>query len=121
MASLLNLSHDPDNIRVGGDAFTLYCTHAGYKAAGTAGVSYRQILDLADLNQAAICIPPGNSGQPGSAHYGDNVAKWLDCTYHPLFVDARDIEANKEAELVLVRSGGGGGSGGASGTTTSRL
>jgi penicillin amidase len=105
MARLLNLSHAPDEIPAGGDAFTLYCTHAGYRAAGTAGVSYRQILDLADLNEAQICIPPGNSGQPGSVHYGDNIGRWLDCEYHPLFIEGKDIESHKEAELVLIRAG----------------
>ena len=48
-----------------------------------------------------IVIPPGNSGQPGSPHYADNVERWRNVEYHPLFVDWQDIEANAESELNL--------------------
>ena len=70
-------------------------------ATGTHGVSYRQILDLGDLNAARIVIPPGNSGQPGSPHYQDNLERWRTMEYHPLFVEWDDIRANAEAELEL--------------------
>ena len=46
-------------------------------------------------------MPPGNSGQPGSTHYGDNVARWLALEYHPLHVQWDDIRANAEAEMTL--------------------
>ena len=64
-------------------------------------MSFRQSYDLRDLNTARICIPPGNSGQPGSAHYGDNIERWRDVEYHPLYVDWDDIDANAEATLTL--------------------
>ena len=97
LAELLNL---PD-VEIGGDASTIFNTATPAGITGAHGVSYRQIFDLSDLNAARICIPPGNSGQPGSPHYGDNVDRWRDVDYHPLFVEWADIEANAEAELRL--------------------
>ncbi|MFQ5380279.1 MAG: penicillin acylase family protein [Dehalococcoidia bacterium] len=97
LAPLLNIPPVP----VGGDGNTPF--NASYEHDGrvSAGVSYRQLFDLADLNAARICVPPGNSGQPGSPHYADNVERWRNVEYHPLFVDWDDIEANTEAHLRL--------------------
>jgi penicillin amidase len=97
LAPALNLS----NVPVGGDGATLWATQARYGRGSDHGVSYRQIFDLSDLNAARILIPPGNSGQPGSPHYGDNVERWRDLQYHPLYVSWADIEANAEGTLLL--------------------
>lgn len=97
LAELLNL---PD-VEIGGDATTVFNTATPSGITAAAGASFRQIYDLADLNAARICIPPGNSGQPGSPHYRDNVERWRDVEYHPLFIEWADIEANAEGELRL--------------------
>jgi len=97
LASLLNLPPVP----VGGDATTPFNSAAERDGSVAIGVSYRQVLDMADLNGARICIPPGNSGQPGSPHYADNVERWRNVEYHPLFIEWPDIEANGEARLRL--------------------
>lgn len=89
------------NTEVGGDGATLWATQARYGRGSDHGVSYRQILDLRDLNAARIVIPPGNSGQPGSPHYADNLERWRTLQYHPLFTAWPDIEANAESELRL--------------------
>lgn len=104
-----NLGRDPElrdlfnlpDTEVGGDGMTVFNTQTEYGITSSSGVSFRQIYDLGDLNAARICIPPGNSGQPGSPHYGDNVERWLRLDYHPLYIDWTDIEANAEAELQL--------------------
>jgi penicillin amidase len=98
LAPIFNLPDTP----VGGDGATLWATQARYGRGSDHGVSYRQIFDLRDLNAARILIPPGNSGQPGSPHYGDNVARWLSLDYHPLYIDWRDIAANATGELQLI-------------------
>jgi penicillin amidase len=98
LADALNLPP----VGVGGDGTTPFATTSDSDATVMAGVSYRQILDLADLNGAQICIPPGNSGQPGSPHYADNIDRWRTVEYHPLFIDWGDIEANAEARQELV-------------------
>jgi len=95
--AIFNLPDTP----VGGDGATLWATQARYGRGSDHGVSYRQIFDLSDLSAGRIVIPPGNSGQPGSPHYGDNVARWLVLEYHPLAVEWAEIEANAEAELKL--------------------
>ncbi len=110
MAWSHNLGRDPKlreifdlpATEVGGDGNTVFNTAAAYGAHAAAGVSYRQIFDLSDLNAARICIPPGNSGQPASPHYADNIERWREVEYHPLLVSWPDIEANAEAELRLV-------------------
>ncbi|MGI8553341.1 MAG: penicillin acylase family protein [Dehalococcoidia bacterium] len=104
-----NLGRDPElgtifnlpDSEVGGDGATLWATQARYGRGSDHGVSYRQIFDLADLNAARILIPPGNSGQPGSPHYGDNRERWRTLAYHPLYINWPEIEANAEAELRL--------------------
>ena len=109
-----NLGRDPEHaetlnageVPVGGHADTVFSTMVEHGAVSTHGVSYRQVIDLAEVNAMQICIPPGNSGQPGSPHYADNLERWRTVEYHPLFVDWSDIEANAEARLELVRSEG---------------
>ncbi|MDP6605636.1 MAG: penicillin acylase family protein [Dehalococcoidia bacterium] len=104
-----NLGRDPEladavnlpDVPIGGDSSTPFATSTRAGVTGNSGVSFRQILDLSDLNAARICIPPGNSGQPGSPHYADNLDRWRDVDYHPLFVEWEDIEANAEGELRL--------------------
>ncbi|MBI5948681.1 MAG: penicillin acylase family protein [Chloroflexi bacterium] len=100
LAPILNLAPMP----VGGDGNSPFNTYAERDGKVAVGVSYRQVFDLADLNAARICVPPGNSGQPGSPHYADNVDRWRQVEYHPLFINWDDIEANAEARLVLSAS-----------------
>jgi penicillin amidase len=88
-------------IGAGGDGTTPFATTSDFDGSVIAGVSYRQVFDLSDLNAAQICIPPGNSGQPGSPHYSDNTDRWRDVEYHPLYIDWGDIAANSEATLTL--------------------
>jgi len=104
-----NLGRDPklkptfdlEPVPMSGDRHTVWNASTPLGATGMLGVTYRQILDVGDLNAAQIVIPPGNSGQPGSPHYADNLQRWVNVEYHPLFVEWADIEANAEAELQL--------------------
>jgi penicillin amidase len=100
-AATLNVGEIP----VGGHGDTVFCTMVQDGTASTHGVSYRQVIDLADVNAMRICIPPGNSGQPGSPHYADNIERWRTVDYHPLHVGWADIEANAEATLQLTPRG----------------
>lgn len=88
-------------IGVGGDGTTPFATTSDFDGSVLAGVSYRQIFDLSNLNAAQICIPPGNVGQPSSPHYADNTERWRDVEYHPLYIEWDDINANAEATLTL--------------------
>ena len=97
LAKVFNLPDTP----VGGDGATVWATQARYGKGSDHGVSYRQIIDMRDPNSMQIVIPPGNSGQPGSPHFADNVQRWLNVEYHPLYVNWADIEANAEGTLEL--------------------
>jgi penicillin amidase len=97
----LKSTFDLEPLQMDGGRNTVRNAGTPLGATGMHGVSYRQILDLGDLNAGRIVIPPGNSGQPGSPHYSDNVQRWLGMEYHPMFVEWSDIEANAEAELRL--------------------
>jgi penicillin amidase len=98
LAALLN----PAAVPVGGDGTSPLNTVSDERGDVPQTVSYRQVFDMADLNAARIVIPPGNSGQPGSPHYADNLERWRNVEYHPLYIDWGDIEANTEARLTLV-------------------
>ncbi len=75
--------------------------------ANVSAVSYRQIVDLADLNRSVAVIPGGQSGQPGNRHYSDLLQRWRRGDYHPLLFDRRAIEAHAEATLVLMPGSAG--------------
>ena len=106
-ADLFNLTGTSTvpHLPLGGDGNTTCCLVGDYKAAGTHGVSYRQLFDLSDLNAAEIVIPPGNSGRVGSPHAADNLERWKSVDYHPLFVEWSDIEVHKHAETALTPQG----------------
>ncbi|MBM3958874.1 MAG: penicillin acylase family protein [SAR202 cluster bacterium] len=46
--------------------------------------SYRQIIDLADLEKSVSIHAPGQSGQIGNRHYDDLVRPWLANEYHAM-------------------------------------
>jgi len=64
-------------------------------------VSYRQIIDLDDLSTSWAVNSTGASGQPGSRHYGDQIAFWRGFRLHPVLFNKRDIRKNAEGTLVL--------------------
>ena len=104
-----NLGRDPEGaalfnvgeIETGGDDHTPNNASSIYGRPGDHGTSFRQIFDLQNLNGARVCIPPGNSGRPGSPHYMDHLERWRDVEYFPLYVEWEDIEANAEGTLEL--------------------
>ena len=104
-----NLGRDPEGaamfnvgeIETGGDDHTPNNAGTVYGRPGDHGTSFRQILELQNLNGARVCIPPGNSGRPGSPHYRDHLERWRDVEYFPLYTEWPDIESNAESDLRL--------------------
>lgn len=47
----------------------------------TVGASMRQIMNLADINDTRVILPPGQSGQLYHPHYDDQVPLWLNGAY----------------------------------------
>jgi penicillin amidase len=65
------------------------------------GVSSRFIYDLSDWDQCKGMIVPGQSGQPGSPYYDDQVDFWQNLEYHTLPFTRAAIENKAESVLTL--------------------
>ena len=65
------------------------------------GASYRHILDVADWDRSVFTSTPGQSGQPGSPHYGDLLPLWAAHEYAPLVYTRQAVEANAAHRLTL--------------------
>jgi penicillin amidase len=65
---------------MGGDADTIqaagYRWRPGSPFTVTSLSVYRQVVDLGDPAAASFVIPGGASGDPASAHYADQLARW---------------------------------------------
>lgn len=69
-------------------------------SSGTHGPSWREILNFKDLNQSLCIIPGGQSGNPFSKHYYDQLGMWLDGEYKPMTLPASP-EGVEDGESVL--------------------
>jgi penicillin G amidase len=82
---------DGDTLNVGGGS--------GFEVGH--GASFREILDVADWDRSVATSVPGQSGQPGSPHYGDLLPLWADGRYFPLLFSREKVEASATERLVL--------------------
>ncbi len=64
--------------------------------------SFRQIINLADLNASLFGHTPGQSGHPSSKHYDDFIKPWLNVEHHPMLFERDMIVANAEGTLQLM-------------------
>jgi len=62
---------------------------------------YRQIIDLADLDNSLFILSTGTSGIPGHPRYGDCIPDYLAGRYRPLLYSRAAVEAHTEHRLVL--------------------
>jgi penicillin amidase len=67
---------------MGGDADTIQVSGYGWRPGSPFTVAhlsvYRQVVDLAEPASASFVIPGGASGDPASAHFSDQFARWAD-------------------------------------------
>jgi penicillin amidase len=88
---------------VGGDGQTIWATTGMMdrldSSEGVVGPPFRFLADLSDLRNSLGLLAPGQSGQPGSPHYDDQVQGWFDGGYHPILTTRE--EALREQEAVL--------------------
>ena len=98
-ASLLNMEPVPS----GGSGDTVNNTaHGGGPPFNASSiVSFRQIIDLGDVNNSVFIVPPGQSGHVASPHYADLLEDFLALRYRPLLWDWNRIEAEAESEQTL--------------------
>jgi penicillin amidase len=93
---------------VGGDTNTVTQTaiapnvtpDSGYEN-NAVSVSYRQVIDLSDLSNAFAMYAPGQSGQPGSPHYGNFIDRWLNGDYFQMVWDEADRTAVVSQTLII--------------------
>jgi len=64
--------------------------------------SYRVIVDLSDMDNAISMNSTGQSGDPLSRFYSDNIRKWARGEYKTLFFDKDSIERNSWKQLWLL-------------------
>lgn len=65
------------------------------------GATYRQIVDLADLDRSIVTNAPGQSGRPGSPYYGNLLQNWADGEFFPLSFSREAVEKNARHRLQL--------------------
>jgi penicillin amidase len=76
---------------------------AGYRATDfrmTVGASFRMVVDVGDWDRSVAINTPGQSGDPGSAHYDDLAPVWARGEYVPLVYTRPAVDA--AAELLIV-------------------
>lgn len=64
-------------------------------------VAYRQLIDLDDFDRSLSVLNTGQSGQPGSPHYADQIEPWREGEYHPMLWSRAQVEENLETRLLL--------------------
>jgi penicillin amidase len=84
----------------GGNGGTVNATGGG-GLLQTHGASFREVLDVADWDRSTATNVPGQSGQPGSPHYGDLLPLWAEGSYFPLLYSREAIEKVAKERLVL--------------------
>jgi penicillin amidase len=90
-------------VEKGGDDTTIdqgaYEPGSGYEVAILA--SWRQIVDLADLDASLGVHSTGQSGHPASPHWNDLVPLWAEGAYHPLPFTRAAVEAHTAGAMTL--------------------
>ena len=92
------------SLPLGGDGTTVWATGSGMHTLDSdqvIGPPFRHIADLGDWGNSLGLLAPGNSGQPGSRHYDDQVSAWFEDGYHPLLFAREDVEREAEGRLTL--------------------
>lgn len=90
---------------IGGDAESVWATGTSrhdLSCEVVIGPPFRFIADLGDLRNSWGLLVPGQSGQPGSKHYDDQLQAWFAGGYHPMLYAREDVERESKACLRLL-------------------
>lgn len=87
----LAAAFDLASVPRGGDGNTVNAT-GGANLRQTGGASYRIVVDFADFDNSVATSVPGQSGQPGSAYYGNLLPLWAEGKYFPLLYSRAAVE-----------------------------
>ncbi len=64
--------------------------------------SWRQVVDLGDLEASVGVHTTGQSGNPASPHWNDQLALWARGEHHPVPIARERVEASAESSTTLV-------------------
>ena len=95
-------------VEVGGDEQTVHqgMFEPGLSYEVVVAPSWRQVIDLADLDASVGTNTVGQSGNPASPHFGDLVELWGSGRHHPMPFSREAVERAAEATLRLLPGGG---------------
>ncbi|MCP2605117.1 penicillin acylase family protein [Candidatus Aminicenantes bacterium AH-873-B07] len=95
------LNRGPFSLKGSGD--TINSSHYSHKNPyyTTAGVSYRQIIDLGNFKNSIWVLTSGQSGHFLSRHYDNQINLWIKGKYYHMLFYKKDIEKETEAKLIL--------------------
>ena len=65
------------------------------------GPSFRMVLDVGNWDNSRVVNYPGQSGNPGDAHYSDLTGMWLKGEYFPLLYTRAAVEQAVEKRISL--------------------
>lgn len=65
------------------------------------GPSIRRIVDFSDMKSTLSVIPTGQSGNPLSDHYDDQIQLWLQGKYRHLSQDPAEVQAEPHQTMIL--------------------
>ncbi|GMQ78877.1 MAG: penicillin acylase family protein [Anaerolineae bacterium] len=89
---------------VGGDSDTVFqnaIVPGGPFHSSSVSPSQRHLIDLGDLSQSKAILVPGQSGQLGSAHYGDLILPWFSGDYFNMSSSSSTGEPEQKSVLRL--------------------
>jgi penicillin amidase len=93
---------DRGNLPVKGNGVTVCNTGYDPNWGALTGANYRLIADVAEEPPALWAIDAqGQSGHPGSPHYCDQLAEWIEARYHRLGLDANERPGRADSTVVL--------------------
>jgi penicillin amidase len=84
-----------------GDGYTVAAAGYNEAYAQRSHPSMRMITSPGDWSRTQLIFSPGESGQPGSAHWGDLVQDYLQGRYRTLLWTPDQITQNAEGTLTL--------------------
>jgi penicillin amidase len=90
---------------LGGDGTTVWSGFSNMHdldSATVVGPPYRFIADLSHLEDSKGQLVPGQSGNPASDHYDDQIDGWFSGEYHPLTVPSGKLRDEKTTRLQLI-------------------
>lgn len=89
---------------LGGDFDTVWATGSSrydLSKKGIVGPPFRFIADLSDWENCLGLLAPGQSGQPASPHYADQIQPWFKGIYHPMMYNQDEVEKKAKDTLIL--------------------